>query len=122
MERKEVKSLQIGEGLELPVKQMEQAGWREAQGAWPWGRICSDMGTGGLGAESLLCGHLSENQDGEFFPQTGPPASGRWQPRDVLRRVVTGIEIGGDLAIWLDKDEANVGTRSREGGITRGLW
>lgn len=54
METKEVRSLQIGEGLELPVKQME--GWREAQGAWHWGRFCSDTGTGGLGAESPLCG------------------------------------------------------------------
>lgn len=94
MERKEVKSPQIGEGLELPMKQMEQAGWRGTLG------ICGDTGTGGLGAESLLCGRLSENQDREFFPQTGLPASGRCQPCDVLRRVVIRIEIDGDLSIW----------------------
>lgn len=103
MEIKEVRSPQIGDGLELPVKQMEQAGWRGGQGAWHWGRTCSSTGTGGLGAESLLCGHLFENQDREFFPQTGPPAAGKWQPCDVLRRMVIEMERDGDLSIWLRK-------------------
>lgn len=47
-----------------------------------------------------LCVGLSENQDGVFFPQTRPPASGKWQPCDVPRGVVMEMEIDGDLAIW----------------------
>lgn len=70
MERKEVRSLQIVEGLELPVKQMEQAGWRKAWGVWAGTGEgpAETQGQEVLVAENLLCGHLSENQDGEFFP------------------------------------------------------
>lgn len=72
VERKEVRSLQTVERLELPAKQMQQAGWRRALRAWAGTGEgpAEPHGKEGLVAlaERLVRGYLPENQDGEFFP------------------------------------------------------
>ena len=104
VERKEV-GLQTVEGLELPVKQMEQAGWRRAQGSWPGTGEgpAQPQGQEGLVAlaDSLRHGCFPESQDGQFFPQTrslGYRLQENGSYMMSLRRVV--MEIDGRGTFW----------------------
>lgn len=85
-------------------------------------------------AESLLCGCLPENQDGEFFPQTRPPGQVFFGKTAIvyqtsLRRMVMGVH-GEGLPFGVQlKWFISLGSRSHKNALVReemlgqsGVW
>lgn len=75
-------------------------------------------------AESLLCGCLPENQDGEFFPQTRPPGQvcfGQTATmyQTSLRRMVMGVHGEGLLFGVQFKGFISLGSRSHRKALVR---